>query len=546
MEETPDKTSSLKARGAWLLAAKITGFALATVLPLFVVRILTQEQVGVYRQAFLVVTNAVSILPLGFSMSAFYYLSRARADRPAAIINVLLFNFVTGGAAFLLLFFYPQLLGNLFQNTEMTLLAPKIGVVVWLWIFGAFLEIAAIANQESRLSTAFIILAQLTKTALMSGAIFVFGTVEAFIDAAIWQGVLQTLVLLVYLNYRFPRFWTAFRFGFFREQLFYALPFGLSGLLWTLQNDIHNYFVGYRFGEAEFAVYAYGCFQLPLFIILGESVASVLIPRMSQLQAEDKKREIIELAVRATQKLAFFFFPAYVFLFLTAQTFIITLFTQKFEASVPIFLINLTLLPFDALILDAVMRAYKQVGRQILVLRVFIFAALVGALYFGIRNFDLRGMIAIVVAATLVDRLAASILIARQVNFKLSDLSMFKGVTRIAAASLVAGAAMLPVYLYSRDLIAALALRFSDFVSGMLKPSAVEFFAGVAILGVSFVVFAAVYLLAAHFLNVIDEEDKAMVGDRWAAARRFFAKKSNSSAVLQSPNADYRPLTTDH
>ena len=179
---------------------------------------------------------------------------------------------------------------------------------------------------------------------------FVFATVESFIYAAMIQGVIQTLILLGYLRSRFPGFWRSFDAGFFREQMKYAIPFGLTGVLWIAQTDIHNYFVGYKFSPADFAIYAYGCFQVPLIGMLSDSVTSVLIPRMNTLQLAGDRDEMIRLTARAMQKLAFFYFPIYVFLMITAQTFIITLFTQKYEQSVSIFVINLTLLPFSILI----------------------------------------------------------------------------------------------------------------------------------------------------------------------------------------------------
>jgi hypothetical protein len=56
------------------------------------------------------------------------------------------------------------------------------------------------------MATVFIILAQFTKTAFMAGAVMIFATVEAFIYAAMFQAVVQTLVLIWYLNSRFPQF----------------------------------------------------------------------------------------------------------------------------------------------------------------------------------------------------------------------------------------------------------------------------------------------------------------------------------------------------
>jgi hypothetical protein len=44
------QTQSLREQSAWLLIAKIIGFSLSFMLPLLIVRYLTQEKVGLYRE----------------------------------------------------------------------------------------------------------------------------------------------------------------------------------------------------------------------------------------------------------------------------------------------------------------------------------------------------------------------------------------------------------------------------------------------------------------------------------------------------------------
>ena len=516
---------SLKSQSAWIMFAKVVGFGFASMLPFLIVRILTQDKVGVYRQSFQVVINAVSILPLGISMSAYYFLSRETTRRASTIFNILLFNFVAGGLAFFSLYFYPQFLGNIFQSDEMTHLAPLIGVVIWLWIFSTFLEVVALANREARTAMVFIILAQFTKTSLMAGAVIIFGTVEAFLYAAIIQGVLQTIILIYYLNSRFPGFWRAFDPKFFREQIFYALPFGLAGLLWTLQTDIHNYFVGYRFSEAEYAIYAYGCFQLPLIGILYESTTAVLIPRMSQLQARGEFREMILLTSRAMDKLALFYFPIYVFLFITAQVFILTLFTRDYLASVPIMLINLTLLPLNILVIDPMVRAYKELGRILLSLRVFVVIALVAALYFGIQNFDLRGMIAIVVVINVLETIIVSTILAGKLGVKPEDWRLFKNVGKIALVSLIAGVFTFLIF----GQIEKIGFSFGENLVGMFfdapKQSVTDFVSGSLTLGFTFLIFAPVYLFGINYFGLIDREEKDLIKQTLGKLRKVFGKK---------------------
>ena len=451
MEDNTTKKASLKSQSAWLLFAKTVGFSFAFMLPLFVVRYLDQAQVGVYRQSFQVVGNAGAILSFGFAMSAYYYLSREPENRAAAIFNILLFHFLMGGLACLILFVFPQLLGIIFRSEEMTALAPKIGAVIWFWIFSSVLETVAVANREPKHATVFISVAQLGKTILMAAAVIVFHTVEAFLYAAMIQGALQTIVLLGYLKSSFPRFWQSFSFKFFRSHFAYAIPFGLAAMLWIMMSDIHNYFVGHRFSDAEYAIYAYGCFEIPLIATLWESVTSVLIPRMSELELRGERAEMIRLKMRATQKLAFFFFPLYVFLFITAETFITTLFTRDYLASVPIYRINLTLLLLLVFVTDPIIRAFPALGRFMLKLRVFLFVGMISALYFGIQHFTMSGMIAIVVVVSLIEKIISETVVIKKLGITSKDFIQLKEVGKTAIVSILAGLVAFGVYYAAKD-----------------------------------------------------------------------------------------------
>ena len=522
MKDTQETKPSLKNRSVWLLFAKIVGFGFSFLLPLLVVRYLTQEKVGLYRESFQVIMNAVMILPLGFSMSAYYFLSREKERRAAAILNILLFNFCIGGLACLTLNLFPELIGNIFRSPELTLLAPRIGVVIWIWIFSTFLETVAIANQEAKLATAFIILAQFSKTLLMVSAVFLFATVDSFIYAAMVQGTIQTVILLFYLNSRFPQFWRKFDPAFFREQMVYAVPFGLAGILWMLQTDIHNYFVGYKFSTAEFAIYAYGCFELPLIAMLAESVTSVLIPRMSELQVNDDKDEMIRLTARAMQKLAFFYFPIYVFLLITARTFVITLFTENYLASVPILTINLTILPFSILVTDPVVRAYKELGRFLLGLRIVILVGLVSTLYFGIQYLSLTGMISVAVIALLTEKAIAETIIVRRLGVGRKHLSLLVNVGKTAIISIVAGVVTYFVYINISEAMLVYGERLAQETFLTEKLSILNFFGGSLVLLISALVFGPIYLLGSHLWGVIEDGEREAF---WNILAKFYRRR---------------------
>ena len=509
MEAVVRKPNSLTHQSIWILFAKVLGFALNTMLPLLVVRYLSQDNVGVYRQAFLVASNAVLVLPLGFSMSAYYFLNRDPEKRPAAVFNILIFNFAMGAAAFFVLLFFPQLLGAAFQSTELTRLAPAVGTLIWLWIFSGFLETAALALQEARLAAAFIILSQLFKTGLMIAAVLVLHTVDSLIYATIVLFAVQSSVLVWYLHRKFPRFWRRFEWTFFRTQMAYSLPFGFSVLLYVGQTDIHNYFVSHSFSAADFAIYSVGCFQLPLIAMLYESVGAVMIPRMSQMQDEDKKREMLELTVNATQKLAFFYFPLFAFLMIVAGEFITTLFTKDYSASVSIFRVNLFALPLFSLVVDPITRAYPSAGKFLLKVRVVICVVLFAIFWYGLGRFGLIEMISIVVAAILFEKLMSAWISVRKLEAKLDDFALLKPIGKIAIAAAAAAAVLFCVYAVAGDGMMAACVSISErALSAVGFGKGAEFFGGSIFLGICFAVFAACYLPAALLIGVVAPEDK--------------------------------------
>ena len=435
----PEKIGlSLTVRALWLLVAKILAFALSIALPLLLVRRLSQQEFGLYKQAFLVVGTALALLPLGFQMSAFYFLPREKDRQGQIILNILLFHLLMGGVGAFILVLFPQLLSTIFHSAQLVNYAYIIAAVIFFWVVSSYLEVVSVAHQEARLSTIFIICAQLTKTGLLVLAAIVFGSVRALIYAALVQGIVQTIILLIYLRSRFPRFWVSFDWAVLRMQLSYALPFGVAGLLFTLQTDLPNYYVSNQFDPATFAIYAIGCFNIPLVGMLSESVGAVMIPQVSLLEKHGHHREILALAARVARKLALVYLPLYGFLIVMGREFLTFLFTRQYAASWPVFAINLTMLPLSILVSDPIMRAFAE-QRSFLPK---LYAALVGllfvALWLGTRRFGLIWAIAVVVGVNVIGRAATWVKIGSMLNIRFRDLALLKDVGKIALAALLA------------------------------------------------------------------------------------------------------------
>ena len=509
MSERNATSGSLTARASWLILAKTLSFAFGFALPLLLVRRLSQEEFGLYKQAFLVVGTAAAILPLSFVTSAFYFLPREPERRGAVVLNIMIFNSLVGGAALVVLLVRPDLLAAIFNSPALVPYAPLIGLLILLWIVSYFLEIGSIANHDAKLSAAFIVGSQLTKTALLVSAAILFSSVGALLYAAVLQGALQAVVLVLYLRSRFGAFWRGFDRGMMRRQLAYALPLGLSAILYVAMADLHNYVVSYRFGEAAFAIYAVGCFSLPLVGIVMESIGAIMIARVSQLQSEGDARGIIEVTAAAMRKLAALYFPLYALLLVVGREFIQFLFTERYAASWPVFAVNLTMLPFLVLIADPIIRAHAEHRYFLLKVRAVTIVLLFCALWLATDRFGLVGAITVMVAASVADRLVEAFKAWSIVGVTRRDAVLLRDVGKIGVATAAAACVTAGVRL--------------------LVAGARPFY----VLAVCGVVFACAYLSLLLALGVPTAAERATVrGKLGLARRRRFGRRRAADPLI--------------
>lgn len=493
------KPPALTVQAFWLMVAKTVAFCLSVVLPLLLVRIFSQRDYGIFKQAFVIVGTIYAIMSMGVGISAFYFLPRKNEGRSQIALNIVLFNTLAGVVPFVVMALYPHVLVRIFGGNELVGYARLIGAVMLFTIFSSFIELIATALQDVKWSTALIISAQLSKVLLMTTAALWWRSVEALLYAALVQGVLQSIVLLWYLHRRFGRFWASFDWRFFREQIGYALPYGLNGLLFTVQNDLHNYFVAHAFGPATFAVYAVGCIQIPLLGVMRDSLTAVLISRISALQHQDRPREILLLTARAVGKVALVYLPAYALLLVVGRDLLVFLYTRNYEASWPVFAINLTMLPLLILITDPIIRSYAQVRFFLVRVRVVLLCVEIALLWMAIHRFGIQGAIGALVLVTVAERVIVSWKTASMIGMRAADLRLFAGVLRTAVAS--AGAAAV-AYALRRALPAA-------------PPFAVLVSCGTA--------FAVVFGLLALRLKVLTAEDEQLLRRQWKLLRQRLA-----------------------
>ncbi|HJQ68937.1 MAG TPA: oligosaccharide flippase family protein [Blastocatellia bacterium] len=496
--------NSLTRRAAALAAAKTVAFALSVLMPLVLVRTLDQSEFGLYKQAFLILSSALMLFGLQVSASAYYFMPRLPEKKAQVAMNVLIFYLAVGAVVALLFAAYPRWVTLVFSGDELAEQMPVLGLAILFWLVSSFIEIAPVANGDIRAASAFIVLSQLTRTSLLLGAAVLFGTVRAVVAAAVIQGALQCAILFGYLRKEFGHFWRSFDKKLFKAQLGNALPFGLGGLAYVVQSDMHSYFVSYYFDPATFALYAVGCFQLPLFTLLLDSVGSVLIPEIARLQVEADRRAIFMLWVSAARKVAFFFMPVCAFLFLMRHEFITTLFTDSYAGAAPIFAINVAAMLLNIFLSSAVLRAFDECKYFSMKLHIMLIPVMWVSLWVGIRAGGLVGAMAAFALVQTVDVAITTAKAGHILGLKIKDLRSLAPLARTLAAVAAASLAVISIKQLLPDV------------------------RGLTALAATFAAFGGVYLAVAFVVGAVTDAEKS---DLRAALVRFIRPTKVSSAT---------------
>ena len=432
-------------RSAWMLIAKVAGFGLSIALPMLLARRMEKAEFGLYRQVFLIINTAITLLPLSVGMSAYYFLPREPERKGAIAANIMLFLLAAGGLAAGVFLLWPDLARRITNEPGVLPYVPGIAVLILLWVIGSVMESMMLANQEVRLASVVVVVVQTARTVLLVVAALIDASLKAVLVAAIIQGVLQCLVVASYLGSRFPGFWRQGDRLLLGRQLSYALPLGVAGLLYSLQTDLHNYFVSSRFGSAVFAIYSVGCFQIPLMNLIGEATAAVLIPQMALLQREGDTGQLITLTLRALRKISLVAFPLFCFLLVVAPEFLTMLYTERYRDSVAIFRINLITLPLSVVLTDPILRAYAEYRYHLLGMRVLLFALQFSLLCWATAVYGAWSAVVIVVTIAFLERIGTAAFCGWIVGFSRRQAGQLLPTAQIALAAAAAGAAALAV-----------------------------------------------------------------------------------------------------
>jgi O-antigen/teichoic acid export membrane protein len=430
-----------------LVGGRAIGFAAAFAIPVVLARVFTTSEFGTYKQLFLLFSTLFGIAQLGMAESLYYFLprsvsgegeqsSRDTADAGRHVANAVATIALAGAACLALLWANRGRLGAWLGNAQLSDYVVLLGLLLALMLVTTVFEIVMISRHQHVKAAVTYAVSDLARTLLFVVPAVGFRSLHGVLVGAVAFGILRLAAMLAYLRREFGRE-LRIDVKVWRRQLAYALPFALAVGIEVVQLNFHQYVVAARFDTATFAIYAVGCLQIPLVDLVMTSTVSVMMVQMAEHARTGDRRAALALWHDTVYKLAALLFPLAVFLFVAARPVIVALFTARYLASVPIFMVwTLTVLP-AAFAVDGVLRVYAQT-RFLLVMNLVRFALVVVLVLPLLSGFGLAGAVLVTLLATSVAKAIGAARITRLLGVGLADAVPWGRLLAVTARALAA------------------------------------------------------------------------------------------------------------
>jgi O-antigen/teichoic acid export membrane protein len=134
---------------------------------------------------------------------------------------------------------------------------------------------------------------------------------------------------------------------------------GTNDVLNVLVKWLDKWIILLLWPTASFAIYFNGTYEIPIFLLLLGAVGSVSIVEISKLKLDNTK-EIVAIFKKPILVLATIALPSFAFLFFNSSNLFSYLFSNKYNASVPIFIITLLIIPARVVYSTSVLQVFGK------------------------------------------------------------------------------------------------------------------------------------------------------------------------------------------
>ena len=453
-----------------LIAGRTLAFTVSFFIPVALVRVFDQEMFGTYKQVFLIYMILYGIAQLGMAESLYYFIPQRAADSGRFVLNSVVTLGLAGLACLGALAVFSSNIARWLGNPGVETYVVPIGIFLLLMLMTAILEISMIARKQYRRAAYVYAISDLARSLFLIVPVLLLKTLEWLLAGAIVFATLRLFYTLWYLRREFGQE-LAFDWPSLRRQLLYVLPFEMAIIVEILQANYHQYAVSAHFGTVVFAIYSVGCLQLPFVEFVAGPACNVMMVRMADEVREGRNNNVLAIWHDTTRKLGLIFIPLFVLLVISAREIILLLFTDRYAAAIPIFMLSAAVVLVAVFQTDGVLRVYAQM-RFICFLNIVRLGVIAGMIGWFLSAFGTKGAVLITLLAAFISKSFAVVRAKRLMQVSAARILPWGSLAAIgtasAAAALPAWIVKMQVHLPSIPLLVLMGTVFAISYAGLV------------------------------------------------------------------------------
>ena len=334
-----NKPGTTKQTGG-IFVGKVIALLGSFIMPVFLTRYLSKSEYGIYSQFFVVVTFCTSFFSMGIQSNLYYFYPTASSQIRKSLVSntfiiLVLFSLVSIG-----LISIPEISKYLIGQEHLIIYKGFIMIGILLFMPMNIIEPLYVVRKDF-LTSMFYPPAEvlLRLVTIISCVILITGLNSVFYGALI-SALFCLIFTLFYINKdigKFKSFSELVNLKVAKEQLAYAIPFGLAVGLNAIAQKFDKLVCISFLTPAAFATYSIAFYGVPGLQQFYSSISQVYLIKMVTEYKNNNTKGISDIYKSLVTKTYSFTIPALFIVTLYAKKIIVFLFTANYSDSVPLF-----------------------------------------------------------------------------------------------------------------------------------------------------------------------------------------------------------------
>lgn len=385
---------------------KIAAMIAQFVMPMFLTRYLSKADYGVYAQFYLVQNFLGAILCFGIQSNPYYFYPGSSDLRKKHIIwNTFLLLLLFGVVGSSLLF-VPFISEWLLKNETLNNLLPLVVAAVIFFIPTNLIDALAVVKNHKSLAVFYHPASIIIKIIAVISFALIFNTIEAILGGVLLLNIIMFLIVFICVLKFYPikRNENLISLSLIKEQLKYAIPFGIAVILSTTCNQIDKIMCVNYLTIEEYAIYSVAFFGIPGIMQIYDSLCQVNVMNMSSAYKEGKIETVKNLYKRFVVQTLSFSLPVIGIVCLFSPQIITFLFSEKYIESVPFFRLYVLTFIVGMVGSGTILRA---IGKTRLSMKAFALSSIIciPTTFFIINKFGIWGAISCAMLNTMLPKI---------------------------------------------------------------------------------------------------------------------------------------------